>query len=322
MVWLHPGRDSAQLFVAGLSVPAMLAFTQSRAPLRFAASVATMFVAGSLAVNAQAQAIYVSRTFFGVYRVTTDQGNQYHSLFHGTTLHGMQATDPSHQGEALTYFHRDGPIGQAFAGLPRLAGRDVAVVGLGVGTLASYRTAGQRWTFYEIDPEVERIARTDGSFTFLRTCGDGCQVVLGDARLSLARARPQEYGFIILDAFSSDAIPIHLMTTEAIGLYLSRLAPGGVLAFHISNRHLALAPVLARVAISHGLVVRLQQHSAGQTVTHGPLSSEWMVMARSETDLGPLAAEARWINPAIPPTTPLWTDDFSNIFSVLRLNRR
>ena len=132
MVWLHPGRDSAQLFIAGLGLPALLAFSQSRAPVRFAASVATMFVAGSLAANAQTPALYVSRTFFGVYRVTTDQANEYHSLFHGTTLHGMQALDPAHQNEALTYFHREGPIGQAFAGLPgdRRAARDR---GRGVG---------------------------------------------------------------------------------------------------------------------------------------------------------------------------------------------
>jgi hypothetical protein len=318
IVWLHPGRDSAQLFVAGLGLPALLAFTQARIPVRFAASVATMLVAGSLAANAQGQALYVSRTFFGVYRVTADQGGRYHSLFHGTTLHGMQAVDPAHHGEPLTYFHREGPIGQAFAGLPAVAARrEIAVIGLGVGTLASYRTPGQQWTFYEIDPEVERIARTDAYFTYLRSCGDGCRVVLGDARLSLTRAPMHGYGVIVLDAFSSDAIPIHLMTSEAVGLYLSRLAPGGALAFHISNRHLNLAPVLARLASSHGLAVRLQKHTANQTITPGQFSSEWMVMARDAGDLGSMAGDARWSTPAIPRSTPLWTDDFSNILSVL-----
>jgi hypothetical protein len=323
IVWLHPGRESAQLFVAGLGLPALLAFTQSGVPVRFAACVATLLVAGSLAANAQAQALYVSRTFFGVYRVTTDEENRYHSLFHGTTLHGMQTVDPSHQGEPLTYFHREGPIGQAFAGLPSVAARrDIAVVGLGVGTLASYRAPGQQWTFYEIDPEVERIARTDRYFTYLRACGDGCRVVLGDARLSLARAPLNSYGLIVLDAFSSDAIPMHLMTTEALGLYLSRLAPGGALAFHITNRHLVLAPVLARLGLNHGLAVRFQQHRANQAITPGQFSSDWMVMARNEGDLGSLAIDARWSVPAIPQATPLWTDDFSNILSVLSLNPR
>ena len=187
IVWLQPGPDSTRVFVAGLGLPALVAFTQKRAPMRFAASVATMLVAGLLAADAQGQSLYVSRTFFGVYRVTTDPANQYHSLYHGTTLHGMQAVDPARQGEPMAYFYREGPVGQVFAGLPDVASRrEIAVVGLGVGTLATLPDAGQQWTFYEIDPEVERIARTDAYFTYLRLCGDACRVVLGDARLSLA----------------------------------------------------------------------------------------------------------------------------------------
>jgi len=320
IVWLHPGPDSSQLFVVGLGLPALIAYTQARIPVRFAASVATMLVAGSLAANAQGRALHVSRTFFGVYRVTMDDGGRFRSLFHGTTLHGKQAVDPARQSDPLTYYHRQGPVGQVFAGLPAVEARhDIAVVGLGVGTLASYRTPGQQWTFYEIDPEVERIARTEAYFTYLRSCGDGCRVVLGDARLSLARAPLHGYGLIILDAFSSDAIPIHLMTTEALGLYVSRLAPGGVLAFHISNSHLALAPVVARLALSHGLTARRQLHVANQTIAPGQTSSEWMVMARNASELGSLANDPRWSTPAIPTSTPLWTDDFSNILSVLRL---
>jgi hypothetical protein len=318
IVWLRPGGESSQLFVAGLGLPALIAFTQSRAPVRFAASVATMLVAGSLASAAQGQALYVSRTFFGVYRVGTD--DWYHSLFHGTTLHGMQTIDPARQREPLTYYHRGAPIGQAFTALSAVvAQRDIAVVGLGVGTLASYRTPGQRWTFYEIDPEVERIARSATYFTFLRACGDSCRVVLGDARMSLAHTPLNAYALIVLDAFSSDAIPIHLMTTEALALYLTRLAPGGVLAFHITNRHLTLGPVLTRLAVSHGLVVRLQKQILNQATTPEQFSSEWMVMARDARDLGSLATDRRWITPAVLRSTPLWTDDFSNIFSLLNL---
>src|SRR5258707_12105509 len=125
----------------------------------------------------------------------------------------MRARLPPDGGEPLTCYRRQGPIGQAFAGLPGVAARrSIAVVGLGVGTLASYRMPGQQWTFYEIDPEVERIARTDSYFTYLRLCSDGCRVVLGDARLSLAGAPQNEYGLLVLDAFSSDAVPVHLMT--------------------------------------------------------------------------------------------------------------
>ena len=320
IVWLHPGRETTMIFCASLGLPALTAYSQSRVPLRFAASMATMLVAGSLAANAQGEGLYVSRTFFGVYRVTSDEKAGNHSLFHGTTLHGMQSLDPAAAGDPLTYYHRRGPIGQAFASLPPAATRGrIAAVGLGVGTLAAYRTPGQQWTFYEIDPEVERIARTDEYFTFMRACGESCQVVLGDARLSLVRAPQRSYGMMILDAFSSDAIPIHLMTSEALDLYLSRLAPGGVLAFHISNRHLNLAPVLGRLAVSHGLAVRLQRHGDD---TPGLFPSWWMVMSRDAKDLGPLASDTRWVVPDVPPSTPLWTDDFSNILSVLNVKAR
>jgi spermidine synthase len=190
-------------------------------------------------------------------------------------------------------------------------------VGLGVGALASYAGAGQRWTFYEIDPTVERLSRA-GYFTFLSDCGDRCHVVIGDARLSLAAARSEAYGLIVLDAFSSDAIPMHLMTAEAVSLYLSRLAPQGVLAFHVSNRHLTLGPILGRLA----LAARLQAREQTQGVTAseedlGQSASQWVVMARDAQDLGALSSNARWMAPTVSASTPLWTDDFSNILSVL-----
>ncbi|HJZ74761.1 MAG TPA: fused MFS/spermidine synthase [Vicinamibacterales bacterium] len=322
IVWLHPGgADGAQLFVAGLGLPAFVAFTQSRAPRRFAACVATMLVAGSTAASAYGGALYTSRTFFGVYRVTSDA--RFRSLYHGSTVHGMQWLDTSRTGEPLTYYGAAGPVGQAFASLPAAASRrDVAVVGLGVGTLASYRLPGQQWTFYEIDPEVERIARTNDYFSYLRTCGEGCRVVLGDARLSMARAPDHAYGLIVLDAFSSDAIPLHLVTREALALYLGKLSPGGALAFHITNRHLMLEPVIARLADSMGLSARWQQHRADPVLRPGEFSSEWIVMARRPQDLGSVIGDPRWNIPPIPPGTPLWTDDFSNIVSVLSLTPR
>jgi spermidine synthase len=320
IVVLHPSGNAARLLVAGLGLPAFIAFTQSRAPVRFAASIATMLVAGTIALNAQRPALYLSRTFFGVYRVSADPEHRYHALFHGTTLHGLQAVDPARQQEPLTYYHRNGPMGQAFAALPFVASAsDIAVVGLGAGALASYRTPAQRWTFYEIDPEVERIARTPGYFTYLSACGAQCRVVLGDARLSLMEAQPQQYGLIVLDAFSSDAIPTHLLTAEALSLYLSRLRPNGALAFHITNRHLSLAPVLARLAESFGLAARTEYQVTG---TAEQLPSEWMVMARQPDDLGSLTSDPRWRTPSFPPSTPLWTDDFSNILSVLNLRLR
>jgi hypothetical protein len=311
---------SLATLVCALTVPAMMSFAQKRQPARFASSVGAMLLAGVVFANS-GQTLHAERTFFGVYRVSLDPTGQYHKLAHGTTLHGMQALDLKRHGEPLTYYHRTGPFGQAFTELSSImTGTKVAVIGLGVGTLASYARPGQHWTFYEIDPAVERIARTSDYFTYLDTCGTRCDVVLGDARLSLARAaRP--YDVIVLDAFSSDAIPVHLITNEAIALYLTRLAPDGVLLFHVSNRHLNLGPVLAKLAASHGLVALEQSDRVkqGVEVSDGKLPSDWVVMARRRQQLSELERSGRWRAPIIVSSTPLWTDDFSNILSVLNL---
>ena len=263
---------------------------------------------------------YIERTFFGVYRVSVEASGRYRALFHGTTLHGMQATDQSRQADPLTYYHRTGPFGQAFADCRMCPAREIAVVGLGVGSLASYATQGQRWTFYELDPAVERLARSEQYFTYMSNCADRCQVVLGDARISLARPNRIGTGSIVLDAFSSDAIPMHLMTSEAFTLYLSPTGPGGVLAFHISNRHLALGPVVARLARLHGLTVveQLERVTVEET-NSGKSPSNWVFMAASPTDLGPLVSDKRWVPPVVSDATPLWTDDSSSILSVLQL---
>jgi len=312
--------EQPSLIIAVLALPVMLTFSRSRKPVEFALSVGAMLLAGAAVGNASG-VLHTERTFFGVYRVTIDPAGRYHSLFHGTTLHGMQAVSDNPQPEPLTYYHRTGPFGQAFDTLPQVSmASEIAVVGLGVGALASYALPHQRWTFYEIDPAIERIARDPDYFRFLSRCGDRCQVVLGDARLSLARAQRGEYGLIALDAFSSDAIPMHLMTSEAIALYLTRLGPHGVLAFHISNRHLSLGPVLARLALAHGLVAIEQKQGVTATdAALGKSASDWLVMARDRADLEPLAGDARWAAPRISPAVGLWTDDFSNILSVFRL---
>ena len=193
------------------------------------------------------------------------------------------------------------------------------MVGLGAGSLAAYATPGQRWTFYEIDPAVVQIARTDRVFTHLRDCGPSCGVVLGDARLSLARRPHPRYSLLVLDAFSSDGIPVHLLTTEALELYLDRLAPDGVLAFHISNRHLRLRPVLAAAAEEWGLTALVQRDPA-IVAAEGRYASEWMLMARSREAFGALVGDPRWTRPVVPAGTHVWTDDFSDVLGVLKTN--
>jgi spermidine synthase len=220
----------------------------------------------------------------------------------------------------LSYFHRAGPIGQIFARVPLASTAPrVAVLGLGVGTLASYRTATQHWTFYEIDPVVEDIARNDAYFTYLRACGEACGVTIGDGRVSLARAEPHTYGVIVLDAFSSDAVPMHLITREALALYLSKLAPGGVIVFNISNLHLSFQGVLSRMAADAGLAALWQREppDAGSWEL-GKFPSEWFIVARDRGDFGGLNLDSRWSVPHAPEATPLWTDDFSNILTVIR----
>ena len=140
--------------------------------------------------------------------------------------------------------------------------------------------------------------------------------------MSLTRARPGQYSLIVLDAFSSDAIPAHLLTSEAVSLYLTRLAPGGVLAFYISNRHLAIGPVLARAALRHGLTALEQrQHVSEAEAAEGKRDSDWVILARDPQDLGSLVDDPRWVTPAVLPSVPLWTDDFSNVLSILKLHR-
>ena len=305
---------------AVLVIPAALALRQLRRPVRFALSVGGMLLAAGLlsTVFSDGQIIETRRTFFGVYRVSTDSSSTFRELYHGNTLHGMEALDAGGRGEPLTYYHRTGPFGELFEAMPPALRQAVGVVGLGVGSLAAYASESSRLTFYEIDPVVEEFARNTTYFTHLSGCGGRCRVVLGDARIQLAAAPPGVYGLLILDAFSSDAIPAHLMTSEAMSLYRSKLASDGVLAFHISNRHLQLGPVLGRLAAHHGLTA-LERIDGRQTgADTGKRSSNWVVMARDLRSLGPLPRNAKWKAPVVTASTPLWTDDFTNILSVFK----
>ena len=266
--------------------------------------------------------VHAERTFYGAYRVGLPSEGGYRTLKMGTTVHGMQSIAAGRQDEPLTYYHRTGPFGRMVATVPQLRQPgDVAVVGLGIGTLSAYAAPGQRWTFFEIDPAVERIARDERYFTFLKACGDRCRVVLGDARLSLAARTDTRYQLIALDAFSSDAIPLHLLTQEAMALYASRLAPHGMLAFHVSNRHLDLVPIVGRLAANANLTVLVREDRPlpGQPWAADKAQSTWVMAARSPADFGGLPGEPGWALPLVTGATPLWTDDFSNVIDVLNL---
>ena len=204
-------------------------FSQSKRLIRFPVMLAALLLVAHWWGTSSEMVVHAERTFFGSYRVTEKRAAKLRELKHGTTVHGMQWLDQSRQYEPLSYYHRGGPFGQAFELLPVMHNAaNAAVVGLGTGSLAAYSSANTAWTFYEIDPAVERIARDPRYFDFLQRCDTRCKVVLGDARLSLARSGAR-YNFIVLDAFSSDAIPMHLVTREAVEVYLRHLVPDGVL---------------------------------------------------------------------------------------------
>jgi spermidine synthase len=242
-------------------------------------------------------------------------------LIHGTTLHGMQARDPDQRGEPLTYFHKTGPVGHLFAALTDAeAPRRVAITGLGVGTLASYAVSGQDWTYYEIDPAVVRVAWDTRYFTYLHDAqarGVRLQMVLGDARLKMAEAEAGTYDLIVLDAFSSDSVPVHLLTREAIALYLDKLAPGGRLVFNLSNRYLHLEPVLAAAA-QEARLCALIWDDRDPTELAAKRCSTWCVMARAADDLAPLRRVPAWRPAQRQEQVSLWTDDFSNLLSIFR----
>jgi len=313
----RPGADFtvAMVMWALLTAAVVVGFSVSRQPRQLGITIIVM-LALSLAFGGRrrtTEVVEARRTFFGTYRVASDRDHRSFLLFHGTTLHGQQHVGSD---EPLTYYHRDSPIAQVFASRPAGTVTNVGAVGLGTGTLAAYAQPGQHWTFYEIDPEVERIARDARHFTHLSRCGDRCRVIIGDARLSLQESS-ETHDLIVLDAFSSDAIPVHLLTREAVELYLSRLNPGGVIAIHISNRHLRLSPVVAGIGRDLGLVGREQLQSAPKDAESGRLGSHWTVLARTEADLGSMAGDKRW--KALQPRNGLvWTDDFSNIWSLIQ----
>jgi len=302
-------------------VAATLCLFFARRPLRLALGVLALLMAAAVGRTTGRPPIFADRSFFGVYGVR-DLGGGYHVLYHGTTLHGAQNRRVDRVREPLTYYRLRGPLGDLFS-VKRLAGRplDVGVVGLGAGTVACYARPGDRLTFYEIDPAIERIARDRRLFTYVPDCAPSAPVILGDARVSLDRAPSDaRYDVLVLDAFSSDAIPVHLLTREALAVYLRHLAPDGVLAVHVSNRYLNLKPVVADLAADAGLVALLGEERSLSAEDRARMhsASSWVAIARSRAPLEALAVrEPRWRALVADPSRRVWTDDYSNVLGAM-----
>ena len=315
---------SAYFLIFGVAMAVCLLFAQRR-PLRFGLGAAAAFLASQFYVGPYGHILALDRSFFGVYRVADDPSGKFRDLFHSATLHGMQSLDPAKSRTPLAYYTVSGPAGQITRALQNdNSSDDWAIVGLGAGAMACLSRPGQNLTFYEIDPLVVRIAENPRYFTFLRDCAPHARIVLGDARLKIAEAHDRQYRLIVLDAFSGDSIPMHLMTREALQLYLRKLAPGGIIAFHITNQHLDLAPVLANLTLDANLVSWVEDDSTitEEQASEGKLGSRWVVMARSKADLAHLAASsnslASWIPLEGRDAARLWTDDYSNLLTVIR----
>jgi hypothetical protein len=315
-----PLKGNALVGVLLFGVPALICYFFSQRRLRFALGIAGLLLIGGFYQTNQGKLLHAERSFFGVHRVEVDSTGRYHLLFHGRVLHGIQCLDPARRQEPLAYYERSGPIGEVLADYGRELAERIAVVGLGAGTLACYALPQQRWTFFEIDPTVLMLASDERYFTFLRDSAAPPRIVLGDARLSLVAEPDRQFDLLVLDAYSSDAIPVHLVTREALALYLRKLAPGGRLAFHISNSHLDLEPVLADLADDAQVVSLTREDAvvAPQELASGKAASTWLVMARSANDLATLAHDPRW-RPSRGREQPvIWTDDYSSLLSILR----
>jgi hypothetical protein len=314
----HSGSGLAIYATAVIAAAAALPFLV-RKPVIVLSLATVLFAATGLFPPGQ-NIVYRGRSFFGVYKVLDQDG--YHLFFHGTTAHGAEEIRDA-KGRVLTgtpeplaYYYRGGALGNAVqAARAAHPVHRVAAVGLGIGAMSCYRKPGEDWTFYELDPLVVRIAQDRKLFRSLSVCAPGVPVVIGDARLTL-KAAPRGTDILILDAFTSDSVPVHLLTREAFALYKSRLSPHGVIVFHISNRNLELADVVTASAAANGLVSAVHYAQTKSTQSR-KFSPEVVVVARSSADLAALKLGHDW-TPAKPqPSFRTWTDDYSNILGVL-----
>jgi len=303
------------------AVPAAVSASFAWRPTRFGLATTAMLGLSLLPLGSQ-PSIFQERDFFGVHKVVSDPGGARHALIDGGTIHGIELMDPANRDKPASYYSESGPVGDLFnAARPIDSTWNVAVIGLGAGALGCYAQPGQRWTFYEIDPVVVRIAQDPSLFTFMRDCTPWAGIVLGDGRLTMAKAPEHSYDLIVLDAFGSDAIPVHLLTREALQLYMSKLRPGGTLLFNISNKFVDLAPVLAGEAAVVSLVCyeRADTQVTSTQAAAGTFPSDWLVMSSAADNLGDLPARPGWHQLMPEPGFPVWTDDFSNVLSVTRL---
>ena len=301
-----------------LGVLAMFALSRQLRPAGFALCIAALLV-GSLRPPWSDDTVWAGRSFFGVYRVTESDGPARRSLVHGTTNHGGQWMPDGDVVKPTTYYTASSPAVEVLDRMrARGSGLRVGIVGLGTGAFAYHGHAGERWRYFEIDPLIAWLATDSGYFEIMARQDPAVPVVLGDARLSLQREPDGGLDLLMLDAFASDSIPTHLLTREAVALYMSKVRADGIVLFHISNRLLDLEPVLAGAAGELGTAARTGRpvdidESANPTAT----SSQWVAMARDAATLDALGLGTNW-EPLDLANPQRWRDDFSNLVGIIR----
>lgn len=264
------------------------------------------------------------RSFFGVHKIVVTPNGQYHVLMHGTTIHGAEkfqnddGTPVTGRPEPITYYHKDGGIGQAIAAVRERKGAPLraAVIGLGSGTLTCASEPGEDWKFFEIDQSMVDTAKDPKYFTYIRKCEPDLKPVIGDARLTFAREPDGIYDLIIVDAYSSDAIPVHLATEEAMKIYKDKLAPQGAVVMHVSNRHLELSSVVVGIADANDLKSWVYNEDSGRDNEY-IFSTSVVVSAREEADVGKLASSEDWALEEADEQQRVWTDDYSNVLGAV-----
>ncbi len=316
---LDAAAHTVYLFLFAVAV-GVAVFSFKDRPVRFGLGVGAVLFALFVFAGAD-NVLDQQRSFFGVYRVKSEEGGRVHVLTNGTIMHGAQFTDPARRREPAGYYTRQGPLGQVFTALEGTRRvRTVGLVGLGAGATLCYARPGQDWTVYEIDPVVGRLARNPAYFQYWSECLDPqrSRIVYGDARISLRHVPDGRFDLLILDAYSSDAVPAHLITRQALELYRAKLSPNGLLVFNLSNRHLDLGRVMGALVADAGMAGLIQTHVPEKEAGPYHWASEWAVVAADPAGLAFLSADPRWKRLQAPPAADIWTDDFSNILRALK----
>jgi hypothetical protein len=321
MTWIEDHRVRMIAAVAVLAAFLGVAVRASRLKVAATVTLALVLIRVYPADEGRVETV---RSFFGVHKIVVTPSGRYHVLMHGTTIHGAErvlnsdGTPVTGRPEPISYYHQDGGIGQAISAIRKRKGGPirVAVIGLGAGTLTCSSQPGENWKFFEIDQSMVDTAKDPKYFTYIKNCEPDLKPVMGDARLTFAREPDGFYDLIIVDAYSSDAIPIHLATDEAMAIYKAKLAPHGAVVMHVSNRHLELASVIVGIADANDLKSWVYNEDSGRDDEY-IFATNVVISARDGSDIGALSSSDKWALTDPTDGQRVWTDDYSNILGAV-----